>query len=169
MSETTNISEVRSIVKSPKWPRSVEEFPRELDTNCIEFALDLPNFDFSPIVGRGVYDKVDASKNLMRFFNKIDLSPRQIDHPDKKDPNEYVIIVYEYKYMIYDKFQGCSFWHNEVHLARVELDGTVVEKPSAEDSIHITTLEELNSIIAADAAMDEDYTGPTYIAIRKPQ
>lgn len=164
-----SIEEIRKIVSSPKWPRSFEGFPRNIRANCHDVALDLPDFDLSSIFGKTCYDNIDAVHNLMIFLEKVNLSPRQINSPDEKAADEYIIIVYVYKYWRFDKFQGCRFSLNEVHLARIELDGTLVEKPSYEDPIHKTTLEKLNKLIASDAKEDKNYTGPTYIAIRKPR
>lgn len=169
MSTEINYEEVRKLVHSPQWPRKIEDFPRDIKTNCIGFALDMPDLNLSSVVGATLYDDVDATNNLMDFFEKVDLSPRKIKSPDEKAEDEHIIIVYEYKYWRFDKFQGCRFSLNEVHLARIELDGTLVEKPSYEDPIHKTTLEELNKLIASDAKEDKNYTGPTYIAIRKPR
>ena len=161
--------DIRKVISSSQWPRSLETFPRTIETNCVGFALDLPEFNLGSVIGNSYYDDVDAATNLISFFKEVGLSPRQINNPSEKKPDEYVIIVYKYTYYGFDSFQNCVFPHCEVHLARIELDGTLVEKPSYVEPVQINTLENLNNLIAADAVDDEHYTGPTFIAIRKPQ
>ena len=155
------------LVHSPDWPRSVEQYAAEEGAagNCWRFALD--RIEVPALQCRTYYsDTSGVVEGIFDALQAAGLSPRYLADVAGKTPAERVIVVYTYDYLGY-----AFYWDefpirlSEVHLARVELDGTVVEKPGRNPA-KVSSFEEIHDRILQEDGVD---ARPRFIAITKPQ
>ena len=161
----TSIENAKKLVTNPEWPRNIEKFPKDSDLNCWGFALD--GMKIPALQERTYYSSnVGLSQNLFKFFKAVGLNPRRISKPEAKRPDEFVLLFYIYTYTYFNVCTEDYGTRSECHAARIELDGTVVEKASSEAEPVITSLEEIKQRIRKQDKVD---VTPILFAVRKPQ
>ena len=160
---TTTIEELRNSQEFIPW----NEWPNQLHTNCISYALGLPIDDpkfelFGNLLNGAPID------NLKTVFASLGLCWRQVASEDELETNEYGIVLYHYYFQVSRKFFGCEWLEEaeEIHLARIQPDGTWTHKFGWNYDASITTPEEIQDIILRD---DGEVVFPAaFFAIRKP-
>jgi len=156
-----------NLVRSPDWPRSVEKYTADEGNygNCWRFALDC--LEVPVLQGRTCYsDNTGVVEGIFDALQTEGLSPRYLSDVVEKAPEEMVIIIYTYDYQRWTWLNSeFPTTVHEVHLARVELDGTVVEKPG-KDPAQVSSIEEIHDRILSEDGVD---ARPRFIAIRKPE
>lgn len=111
-------------------PLSVENYPKDTDTNCLAFALGLTQ--------KGDYDlndKLTIDKAFLEAWNRlVDGNIRQIQSLDEANQDEYVFKVYDFS-LFREWHPILKFWisFKDFHVCRRELDGSWVHKPGWED------------------------------------
>jgi hypothetical protein len=106
------------------------------------------------------------NKKLFSFLKSVGLNPRTIYKAEQKANNEFVLLFYIYTYTYFNARTEDYVSRSECHAARIELDGTVVEKASSYAEPVITSLEGINQRILKQ---DKVNVTPIMFAVRKPQ
>ena len=109
-------------MKSPDWPLPYDKWPKDFQTRCQSFALGLHDEEFQSYLQTYFKCGEDNVTLLTQLLEKLNLSPREIMCDSLKEPEEYVIVLYEYIHYAF----GYPVW--EIHFARIEQDGTWVTK-----------------------------------------
>lgn len=157
----TAIENAKKLVITPEWPRTIDNFPKDSDSNCWGFALD--GMKIPALQELHYYSNLDELENeIFGFLEKIGLTPRKLSKPEEKSSNEMVFLFYIFTYfdIRIEDFRG------ECHVSRIECDGTVVEKADATEEPVITSLEEIKQRLFNERKVSVD---PILIAVRKPQ
>ncbi len=144
-----------------------DEWPNHLNTNCIAYALGLPIDDpkketFTSILCGNPIEKMYV------LLDELELQYRRIKSPSEIKENEYGIVLYHYFYKVKYFFGG--EWYSddseEIHLARIEQDGTWTHKFGWDYDASITNPQEIHDTILEDDNVD--VTPEAYFAVRKP-
>lgn len=159
------IENAKKLVTNPEWPRNIEKFPKDSNLNCCGFALD--GMKIPALQERTYYsENKGLDKKLFSFLKSVGLNPRKISKPEEKTSDEFVLLFYIYTYTYFNVCTEDYGTRSECHAARIELDGTVVEKASSEAEPVITSLEEIKQRILKQ---DDVLVKPIMFAVRKPQ
>lgn len=117
---------LRQCVESKNWPRSVRQWPIELnnDTNCLAFALGL---DYADVHREyfGLPTCLDLKTYLKRICENVGISYREINSCEEAKEDEMIIKGYE--------FIRCLDNRKGFHVIRRELDKTWVHKEGWEN------------------------------------
>ena len=159
------IENAKKLVMDPSWPRPIDKFPKDSNVNCWGFALD--GMKIPVLQERTYYSEITGlSENLFNFFKSIGLNPRVISTVEQKSPDELVFLFYIYEYKYSDFINEIWETRTECHAARIELNGTVVEKANSRSKPVITSLEEITERLFEQ---DNVHVLPILFAVRKPQ
>lgn len=163
MSTTPTIEELRECQKFIPW----DEWPNCIHSNCIGFALGLP-FDDPKYEFFGHLLKETPITKLEQLLNSLGLTYRRVCGVRELKKNEYGIVLYHYNYTAKRYFCGCTvpYEAEEIHLARIELDGTWTHKFGWDYAASITTPEEIHDIILRDD--DVDVSPVAMFAVKRP-
>lgn len=161
----TAIENAKELVKSPEWPRSIHNFPQNSSENCWGFALD--GLKIPALRRRTWYSSNDGLEDeIFDFLQCVDLNPRKISSAEEKSSEEMVFLFYVYSYSYFNVATEDFGTRSECHVARIECDGTVVEKASSSATPVITSVEGItNRIFDQDNVLVE----PILFAVRKPR
>ena len=94
------------------------------------------------------------------LLHELGLQYRRIKSPSEIKENEYGIVLYHYFYEVN------YFFDEEIHLARIEKDGTWTHKFGWDYDASITNPQEIHDTILEDDNVD--VTPEAYFAVRKP-
>jgi len=162
MSKTT-IEDMRNTQEFISW----DKWPNELQTNCIAYALGLPIDDpkYENFVHMLTEDPIGK---LEEILTSLRLCYRQVSSEAKIEDNEYGIVLYHYFYESIRNAFGCKWTEKveEVHLVRIELDGTWTHKFGWGYDASITTPKEIHDTILRDDGVEVSPTA--FFAVRKP-
>ena len=161
----TAIETAKRLVSASEWPRPIQDFPKDSNLNCWGFALD--GLKIPVLQRRTWYSSNDGLENeIFDFLQSIGLNPRKLSAPEEKFSEEMVFLFYifEYEYSNISK----EIWEtrSECHAARIELDGTVVEKADDSEAPVVTSLKEINQRLLEEFGLD---VNPILIAVQKPR
>ena len=156
----TAIEKAKELVSSPAWPRPIDKFPKESDDNCWGFALDgmkIP--DLQSLHYHSDFNGLD--KKIFDFLQAVGLNPRKLSSVSEKSSGEMVFLFYIFTYFdVYSEdFRG------ECHVARIELDGTVVEKADSSEEPIVTSLEGIQERLYKER---KKTITPILIAVQNP-
>lgn len=159
----TTIEEMRNVQEFIPW----DKWPKGIQTNCIAYALGLP-IDDPKCVFFGRLLSEDPITKLIDTFDSLGLCYRQITSEAEIKENEYGIVLYHYFYKTIRKCFGCEWSEEteEIHLARIELDGTWTHKFGWNYDASTTTPEEIHGTILQYDNVDVSPTA--FFAVRKP-
>ena len=161
----TAIENAKKLVTTPEWPRPINNFPKDSDCNCWGFALD--GMKILALQERTYYsENKGLDKKIFDFLKSVGLNPRRISKSEEKTPDEFVFLFYIYTYKFFNVRTEDYGTKSECHAARIELDGTVVEKAGSDAEPVITSLEEIKERIFKQ---DKVQVEPIMFAVRKPQ
>lgn len=161
----TAIENAKKLVRTPVWPRPIQDFPKDSNLNCWGFALDgLKIPDLQKITWYSDLKSLD--KKIFDFLKDIGLNPRKISMPEEKSSEEMIFLFYIFKYSFFNIATEDYGTRSECHAARIEFDGTVVEKADATEEPVITSLKEIKQRLFNE---HEVLVEPIMIAVRKPR
>lgn len=155
------IENAKKLVHSSAWPRTIDKFPKDTNDNCWGFALD--SLKIPALQGLHYHsDFNDLDKKIFDFLQAVGLNPRKLSSVSEKSCDEIVFLFYIFTYFdVYSEdFRG------ECHVARIELDGTVVEKADNSEEPIVTSLEGIQERLYKER---KKTITPILIAVRKPQ
>lgn len=158
------IENAKKLVTNSEWPRPIDKFPKNSDLNCWGFALD--GIKIPALQRRTWYsENKGLDKKIFDFLESVGLNPRIISKAEEKANNEYVFLFYIFEYTYSNVAKEIWETRSECHAARIELDGTVVEKADDTEEPVITSLEEIKQRLFDENHVSVD---PILIAVRKP-
>lgn len=164
MSITEAIKNAKTLISTIEWPRSIQDFPKGSTLNCWGFALD--NLKVPSLQKFTYYSDLNGlDKEVFDFLQDIGLKPRKIYIPEEKSPEEMVFLFYIFEYHYFNMVKEDYGTRSECHVARIETDGTVVEKADATEEPIITSLSEIKQRLFNENGVNVD---PIMIAVRKP-
>lgn len=157
------IENAKHLVSTPEWPRPIDKFPKGTE-NCWGFALDGMKI---PVLQKRTYysENNDLDEKLFSFFENVGLNPRKLSSATEKKSNEMVFLFYIYEYEYFNMRTEDYGSRTECHVARIELDGTVIEKASSKAEPVITSLERIEQRLFNQ---DNVVVKPIMFAVRKP-
>ena len=160
MSYTDTIEKAKELVRQPSWPRSINDFPTDSSVNCWGFALD--GMKIPSLQELSWYSNLDTlDTEIFAFLNDIGLNPRKISTASEKAPSEMVFLFYIFSYFDVN----VEDFRSECHVARIEYDGTVVEKAGPDAEPVVTSLEEIQQRLLNQ---DKVLVNPISFAVQKP-
>lgn len=161
----TAIENAKELVSEPKWPRTIDNFPKDSNSNCWGFALD--GLKIPDLQRRTWYSSNDGLEDkIFDFLQSIGLNPRKIFKEEEKAPEEFVFLFYIFEYKYSNIAQEIWETRSECHMARIELDGTVVEKADDSEKPVITSLEGIKQRLLEEFGLE---VNPILIAVKKPR
>lgn len=161
----TAIENAKKLVSTSEWPRSIQNFPKESTLNCWGFALDCMKIPaLQNITWHSNLTELDVK--IFEFLENVGLNPRKLSIAEEKTPEEMVFLFYIFEYDYFNVATEDYGTRSECHVARIELDGTIIEKADATEEPVITSLEEIKQRLFNEHKILVD---PTMIAVRKPQ
>lgn len=165
MSITEAIENAKKLVSTNEWPRSIHNFPKGSNLNCWGFALD--NLKIPSLQKITYFSELKGLNNeIFDFLQSIGLKPRKISAIEEKHPEEMVFLFYIFKYEFFNARTEDYGTRSECHVARIETDGTVVEKADSTKEPIITSLSEIKQRIFNENGVNVE---PIMIAVRKPR
>lgn len=164
MSITEAIENAKKLVSTNEWPRSIKNFPKGSNLNCWGFALD--NLKIPSLQKITYYSDLKGLDNeIFDFIQAIGLKPRRIAVPEEKTPEEMVFLFYIFEYYFFNIAKEEYGTRSECHVARIDPDGTVVEKADGTEEPVITSLSKIKQRLFNEKNVNVD---PIMIAVRKP-
>lgn len=153
------------LITTPEWPRSIDQFPKKSNLNCWGFALD--GLKIESLQKRTWFSDNDGlDKEIFDSLESTGLKPRRISSSEEKSPEEMVFLFYIFEYDYFNVATEDFGTRSECHVARIELDGTVVEKSDATEEPVITSLEGIKQRLFKENGVQ---VTPVMFAVRKPQ
>lgn len=122
LSYEETIQKMRKVVMSSDWPIPYDQWTKDGISRCQSFALSMPNGEFQDFFQNYFGSGKDNVKLLEQLLKDLNLSPRKIFCDEMKNPEEFVIVLYDFIHYAFDY----PIW--SIHFARVEQDGTWVTK-----------------------------------------
>ena len=159
------IENAKKLVATPEWPRSIQDFPKESTLNCWGFALD--GLEIPTLQRRTWYSiNTGLAEEIFEFLQSVGLNPRKISVQEEKSSEEMVFLFYIFEYEYSNMAREIWETRSECHVARIELDGTVVEKADSSEEPVITSLEGIKQRLFNEHNVS---VTPIMLAVRKPR
>ena len=160
---------IQDFIPWNKWNNS-------LKSNCIAYALGFQLDDKNGFFNY-LFSDDDPIIDLREILKIMNFPFRELSSSNEKEEDEIVIVLYHY---IYDEMiTGYDYEHlpysyptgrkiHEVHLARIEKDGTWTHKHGWDYPTSITSSKEITSTIEKEDGV-KNVVPSAFFAIRKPR
>lgn len=158
------IENAKKLVLEAQWPRTINHFPKDSNKNCWGFALDGMKI---PALQEITWysDLTNLDTEIFKFLDNVGLNPRKLSSATDKKSDELVFLFYIYERKFFNMVTEDFGTRSECHAARIELDGTVVEKAGHTAEPIVTFLEEIQQRLLKQ---DKVLVDPIMFAVRKP-